>query len=133
MKSSVILRTGGRLLLPVSGLFSLYILLRGHNEPGGGFIGGLIAAAGLAIYALPRGREALYRVLLMRPATLAALGLLLAVSGGLPGLLVGEQFLAHQWAAPGGFAIGTTLIFDAGVYLVVVGSVLLFLSLYLED
>lgn len=133
MKPSLILRTGGRLLLPVAGLFSIYILLRGHNEPGGGFIGGLIAAAGLAIYALPRGRESLYRVLRMRPATLAAVGLLLATIAGAIGLIAGEPFLTHQWAAPGGLAVGTTLIFDAGVYLVVVGAVLLFLSLYLED
>jgi len=114
-------------------VFSIYILLRGHNEPGGGFIGGLIAAAGLAIYALPRGRKALYRTVRARPSSIAAAGLLLAVIGGLPGLLIGHPFLTHQWAAPGGIAVGTTMIFDTGVYLVVVGAVLLFLALYLDD
>lgn len=133
MNGSIILRTGGRILLPIAGLFSIYILLRGHNDPGGGFIGGLIAAAGLVVYALPRGREALYRMLRARPSTIAAIGLLLAVLGGLPGLLGGGAFMTHRWAAPAGIAVGTTLIFDTGVYLVVIGAVLLFLSLYLED
>jgi len=68
-----------------------------------------------------------------RPSTIAAIGLLLAVLGGLPGLLAGGAFMTHQWAAPAGIAVGTTLIFDTGVYLVVIGAVLLFLSLYLED
>ncbi len=133
MKGSIILRTGGQILLPIAGLFSIYILLRGHNDPGGGFIGGLIAAAGLVTYALPRGREALYRMLRARPSTIAAIGLLLAVLGGLPGLLAGGAFMTHQWVAPAGIAVGTTLIFDTGVYLVVIGAVLLFLSMYLED
>ena len=55
----LILRVCGRLVLPVALAFSLFLLWRGHNEPGGGFVGGLMAAAGLAIYALPRGRAAL--------------------------------------------------------------------------
>jgi multicomponent Na+:H+ antiporter subunit B len=132
--NSPILSLGGRLLLPVAIGFSLWLLLRGHNEPGGGFIGGLVAAAGIAIHSLPRGRRSMARLLRIAPTTIAAAGLLLAAISGLPGLLVEGPFLTHQWVtAPGGLALGTTLIFDCGVYLAVAGSILAFLAPYLED
>ena len=132
--NSPILAVGGRLLLPVTLAFSLWLLWRGHNEPGGGFIGGLVAAAGVAVHSLPRGRRSMARLLRIHPTTIAAVGLLLALSSALPGLLLHEPFLTHQWiVAPGGLALGTTLMFDCGVYLAVVGSVLAFLSPYLEE
>ena len=52
---SLILTTGARLLIGLFLVFSLYVLLRGHNAPGGGFIGGLIAACGFAIHAFASG------------------------------------------------------------------------------
>ncbi len=130
--NSVILHTSSRLVLPAALLFSIYVLLRGHNEPGGGFIGGLIAAAGLAIHALPRGRDALLPLLRLSPKVIMGTGLILALVSGMPALLLAKPFLTHQWIFPGGFAIGTTLVFDLGVYLVVVGAVLTFFSYYLE-
>jgi multicomponent Na+:H+ antiporter subunit B len=129
--NSLILRTTGRLILPAALLFSVYVLLRGHNEPGGGFIGGLIAAAGIAVHALPRGRAALLSLLRISPKAYIGAGLALAIAAGLPGLGLAEPFLTHQWALPA-FGLGTTLIFDLGVYLVVVGAVLTFMSYYLE-
>jgi multicomponent Na+:H+ antiporter subunit B len=130
----MILGTVGRLLLPVSLAFSLWLLWRGHNEPGGGFVGGLVAAAGVAVHSLPRGRRSMARLLRLRPATIAAGGLLLATFSGVPALLSHEPFLTHQWVtAPGGLALGTALLFDCGVYLAVAGSVLAFLSPYLEE
>lgn len=131
--TSLILKTSGRVILPLALMFSVYVLLRGHNEPGGGFIGGLIAAAGLTVYALPRGRDALVSVIRVWPAALIGAGLALALVSGLPGLLLDGPFLTHQWAAPGGVAIGTTLVFDLGVYLTVIGAVLTFLVQYLEE
>lgn len=132
--NSPILRSGSRLVLPLALLFSLYLLWRGHNEPGGGFVGGLMAAAGFTVYALPRGKEALLSMLKLAPKTIAGIGLLLAVASGLPALLVGEPFLTHQWRLwDSGLAIGTALIFDVGVYLTVLGSVLAFLSFYLTE
>ncbi len=132
--ASVVLRVAGQFLLPIALVFSLFLLWRGHNEPGGGFVGGLVAAAGFAVHALPRGRGALLRALRVPPASIAAAGLVLALLSGVPALLGGAAFLTHQWfVADGGFAIGTALLFDVGVYLAVVGSVLAFLAFYLDD
>lgn len=129
--NSIILRTSSRLVLPAAIIFSLYVLLRGHNEPGGGFIGGLIAAAGLTVHALPRGRDALLATLRMSPKTLIGIGLTLALVSGVPALLLSTPYLTHQWWAPA-WGLGTTLIFDVGVYLTVVGSILTFFSYYSE-
>lgn len=131
--NSLILRTSGRIILPLALVFSLYVLLRGHNEPGGGFIGGLIAAAGLAVYALPRGQAALISLIRVWPKAIIGVGLALGLVSGLPALAMDMPLLTHQWVFPGGLALGTTLVFDVGVYLVVVGAVLTFLVPYLED
>ena len=74
MRDSLILRTTTRLLLPLLVMFSLFILLRGHNEPGGGFIGGLLAAGGLCLYLLAHGADATRRLLRVDPRTLIGIG-----------------------------------------------------------
>jgi multicomponent Na+:H+ antiporter subunit B len=130
--NSIVLHTSSRIVLPVAVLFSLYVLFRGHNEPGGGFIGGLIAAAGYCVYALPRGREVLLKRLKISPETLIGSGLVLALLAGLPALAIGEPFLRQLWLAPA-FGLGTTLVFDIGVYLAVLGAVLMLVALYMED
>lgn len=132
--NALILRVAGRFLLPMALLFSLYLLWRGHNEPGGGFVGGLVAAAGFTVYALPRGRAALLAALRWPPAAVAGTGLLLALLAGGPGLLAEAPFLTHQWVlTEGGLALGTALIFDVGVYLAVLGAVTAFVSYYLDE
>lgn len=132
--NSLILTAGGRLLLPLSVAFSLWLLWRGHNEPGGGFVGGLVAAAGVAVHSLPRGRRSMHALLRLRPATIAAVGVLLALGSGIPSLVSGAPLLTHQWIeTAGGLAVGTTVLFDCGVYLAVAGSVLAFLAPYLDD
>lgn len=132
--NSPILHTAGRLLLPLALLFSLYLLWRGHNEPGGGFVGGLVAAAGFTVHALPRGRAALMAALRCPPLSIAGVGLLLALVSGLPALLGLAPFLTHQWQVwDNGFAVGTALLFDIGVYLAVLGSVCAFVGFYLGE
>ena len=133
MNHSLILHYSGRIILPLAMLFSIYLYLRGHNAPGGGFVGGLVAAAGLTVYALPRGSRCLRRLLVLSPPSLAGLGVLCAMASGLPALGLGQSFLTHQWSdhLPA-LVAGTPVLFDLGVYLVVIGSVLTFLSLYLE-
>ncbi|MFC3340646.1 MnhB domain-containing protein [Paracandidimonas soli] len=131
--NSVVFKVGSSVVLPFALLLSLYLLWRGHNEPGGGFIGGLIAAAGYASYALPRGYAALKRVLPIDALQLLALGLGAALISGLPGLQGSLAYLTHAWTEVGTIALGTTLLFDIGVYLTVLGAILTFLSFFLEQ
>ena len=113
---------------------SLILLWRGHNEPGGGFVGGLVAAMAFSLVALSQGVAHARRVLRIHPAILAGMGVALAVISGLPGLLAGAGFLTHQWLIfENGFKVGTTLIFDVGVYCTVMGGMLcIVLRLYDE-
>jgi len=127
--NSLILRWSARYILAIALPFSIWILLRGHNAPGGGFIGGLIAASGLALYALSVGTREVRSVMRLDPKIYVGLGLLCAAASGLPGLLgTGQAFLTHRWlmVAMGGdtLHLGTTILFDIGVYLVVVGALL---------
>ena len=126
---SLILRTAARFLLPLLLLFSIFLLLRGHNEPGGGFSGGLVAAVAFTLLAVGTDVPTVRRALQLPPRSLIGLGLLVATASGVVGLLGGGPLLTGHWvdlALPGGvtIAIGTPLVFDVGVYLVVVGVVL---------
>ena len=107
------------------------VLLRGHDEIGGGFIGGLTAALAFAIVSLADGVERARERLRLHPLSLAGAGLLLALASGLPGLVVHGDFLRHLWfeADVLGMRVkqGTTLLFDLGVYVAVLGAVLSFL------
>lgn len=127
---SLILRTTGHLLLPLLLVFSIFLLLRGHNEPGGGFIGGLVAAAAIILYLFSMDISAARRVLRVDPRDLIGAGMIAAVLSAVPGALLGDPFFTAQWwelYVPGFGAIklSTVLVFDIGVYLVVIGSVLM--------
>jgi multicomponent Na+:H+ antiporter subunit B len=99
---------------------SLWVLLRGHNEPGGGFIGGLVAVSASILWAVAQGSDAAARRLpLGSPAALAALGVGLGALAGVPALLQGQPFLTHWWGAG---PLSTVLLFDIGVYLCVWGA-----------
>ena len=104
---------------------SIWILLRGHNAPGGGFIGGLIAAIGVIVLALAAGPVAARRAMRLPPVVVAGIGLFAAAASAIPGVLAGEPALTHLWTTLDlGIVVldlGTTLVFDIGVYLVVVG------------
>jgi multicomponent Na+:H+ antiporter subunit B len=130
MRPSLILRTAARFLLVLLLLFSIFELLRGHNEPGGGFIGGLLAAGGFGLYLLAYDARKSARLLRFGPLTLIAAGLLMAAAAGSAGLLAGESFLQGLWyprPVPGIGKVSTVLVFDIGVYLVVLGTALLIL------
>jgi len=126
--TSTILRTATRFLMPLLLLFALFLLLRGHNEPGGGFVGGLVVSAAFILYAIAYGGNAGRRALLVDPFRLLGIGLLVALGSGIPALVRGRPFLTAMWTTVGidGFvvAVGTPLIFDVGVFLVVIGVVL---------
>jgi multicomponent Na+:H+ antiporter subunit B len=135
--SSLILRTATRFLMPLLLLFALFLLLRGHNEPGGGFVGGLVVAAAFVLYAISAGVSASRHALLIRPSTLLSVGLLVALASALPALLVGRPFMSALWmefgSGTGAWAIGTPLVFDVGVFLAVIGVVLTIVFTLAED
>jgi multicomponent Na+:H+ antiporter subunit B len=133
---SLILATAIRLLLPLMLLFSLFLLLRGHNEPGGGFVGGLVVAAAFALYTLAHGEKEGRRMLRVAPLQLVATGLLIALTSGLLPLLAGQPFLTALWSsfpAPVIGHAGTPLLFDLGVYLLVAGMSLLIIFTLMEE
>lgn len=137
--TSLILSAMARLLLPLLVLFSIFLLFRGHNYPGGGFAGGLVAAAAIALYAIAYDVRSTRRVMPTSPRVLTGAGLLLAVASGVVPLASGQAFMTGRWVSIhlkdlGEIHIGTPLLFDAGVYLVVVGVTLtLVLALAEED
>lgn len=119
-----ILPAAARLVIPVQCLFAIYLLLRGHNLPGGGFIGGLVFASAIVL------RDMVMPVNAKRfdPFGLAGIGLLVAVFSACLPLFIGQQFFTGLWGGPdlyvptvGKVKLGTPLLFDIGVFLVVTG------------
>jgi multisubunit Na+/H+ antiporter MnhB subunit len=122
--NSPIFRVGFHIVFFVSQVLAIYLLLRGHNLPGGGFIGGLVCALALVVLSFDVGVARVKRLLRVDPLLIAILGLCLAVLSTLVGPLVGDAFMQHyngHLDILGGLPIGTPLLFDAGVFLVVVG------------
>ena len=116
------------MLMPLLLLFAVFLLLRGHNEPGGGFVGGLVVASSFVLYSIAFGVDAARRALLVRPATLLGAGLFVALTSGLAAVVAGRPFMTALWTevgeGSGALALGTPLVFDIGVFLAVVGVVL---------
>ncbi|HET9265997.1 MAG TPA: Na+/H+ antiporter subunit B [Vicinamibacterales bacterium] len=130
--TSQIFRAAARILMPLLLLFSIFLLVRGHNQPGGGFVGGLVASAAFALYSIAYGVERARRALLVEPLTLLGAGLLIALVSGLPAALRGQPFLTAQWMLQP-VVIGTPLVFDVGVFLVVTGVVLMMVFTLAEE
>jgi len=119
---SPILRAAARSVVPLVALLSLVFLVRGHHEPGGGFVGGLAAASAAVLHAFAFGLDATRARLF--PDRLIAAGLALALGAGALGIPLGDGFLAGVWLpvqVPALGKLGTPLLFDAGVFLVVFG------------
>lgn len=134
--STLILRTATRYLVPLLLLFSLFLLWRGHHEPGGGFVGGLVAATAFVLIGLAEGPAMARRVLRLPPTLLIPIGLATSTCSGVPALVQGRPFLAAVWSksgGAGGLELGTPLLFDLGVYLTVMGVVLSILLALMED
>lgn len=126
---SFILQTAASILFFLVNIFALYLLLRGHNLPGGGFIAGLASAISVVLLGLALGFEELETWIRFDPMRLAGLGLLISLISALLPLIPffpGESFFQNHmfhWEIPiiGKLHVGTTLLFDVGVLLVVVG------------
>jgi len=127
-----ILATFARLLLPLALLVSVFIFLRGHNLPGGGFIAGLITAIALIMQYLANGAAWTQARLPARTHPWIAAGLVVAFATGLASWLLGRPFLTSAFGHPtlpllGELPLASAMAFDLGVYLVVVGATLLIL------
>ncbi|MFD1694884.1 Na+/H+ antiporter subunit B [Roseibium aestuarii] len=125
--NTIIFRTIAPYLAALMILFSIFVLLRGHNEPGGGFIGGLIAASALAIYGIACGVTSVRRAIRVHPMSLAAFGLFIAALAGLPSLVLKQSYMTTQFVELHAFGtqidLLTPMLFDLGVYFVVVGAI----------
>lgn len=124
MKRSMILSTAANFIVPLLLLFSFFLLLRGHNLPGGGFVGGLTAVAAYALYFIAKGIEEAKSLLKIEPIVIISFGLAMALFSGFLSTWLGYQFLEGYWwdyKFPVIGKVGTPLIFDIGVYFLVLG------------
>jgi multicomponent Na+:H+ antiporter subunit B len=125
--NTLIFRTIAPLITVIMVAFSIFVMLRGHNAPGGGFIGGLIAAAAVAIYGIAIGPNAARRALKADPLAYAGFGVALAGISGLVSAIWGFPYLTGLWAflelGDTKIAVSTPLVFDIGVYFAVFGTI----------
>lgn len=128
--NSTILNITARYLAPVIFLLSLVVLYRGHNYPGGGFIGGLLAVSACLLVVLARGWKVTEAKWWPDSIALLVTGLAVTAVSGLLGVFAGEAFLTGLWLPAlevpvlGKVKLGTPLLFDLGVYLAVMGFTL---------
>lgn len=115
-------------MLPIFLIFSVFLLLRGHDLPGGGFTGGLTASTGIVLYMLAYGPSAVRRAIKLDLKSVIGSGLSVAILASMLGVFLGKPFFKAIWVEiPVGdtkLKLGTPLLFDVGVYMVVVGVVL---------
>ncbi len=124
MIDSPILATATVALAPAMVAASLWLLVRGHDAVGGGFIGGLTAGAAVVLLYFSRGHGRIWQSRLLRIVPLVGSGLLVAAIYGLGGLLLAGAFLSGaKVQLPFGIEVAASLVFDVGVYLVVIGMV----------
>ncbi len=128
MQSHILKIAAKHLLWPFL-IISLIILWRGHNQPGGGFIGGLVAASAFILYNVAYGLEEARGKLRIDTRTLITIGLSVALFSVMLSLALGKPLMTGLWIdlhlpLLGEQHFGTPLLFDAGVYLVVVGVIL---------
>lgn len=121
--SNSILPAAARIVIPAQYVMSIYLLLRGHNLPGGGFIGGLVLASAMVLRAMvDPSRQPKFDLIAM-----AGIGLLTSITAAVIPLFSGNEWFTGIWGgsfwlpAIGKVKIGTVLFFDIGVFLVVTG------------
>jgi multicomponent Na+:H+ antiporter subunit A len=132
-RRSVILEVCVRAEFHTLVLISLYLLFAGHNQPGGGFAGGLVASCAFCLLFVAGGEGSVRRVLRIPPTTLLGVGMLCSILTGVVSLALGGEFLESAVVERSVDLLGkvkgsSVLFFDIGVYLVVLGMVLLLLE-----
>ena len=126
---SLILEEAERWLFRLILLVSLFLMVRGHNAPGGGFIGGLVAGAAFTLRHLSGRTGEVDLCGRVRPHVLLGTGVLVAVTTAMAPLFAGDALLesavlAGDWPVVGRFKLVSAAVFDLGVYLAVIGFVL---------
>lgn len=124
---SRILKTATYYLIPVLLLFSVFILLRGHYKPGGGFVGGLIASIAFVMHSFANSVEKTIRLLRHHPFKLIPVGLIISFISAVAPLFLGQPVMTGLWynePVPIIGMIGSALFFDLGVYILVIGVTL---------
>ena len=138
MKRSVIVDVTARLILPSTLLFALHLLLVGHDRPGGGFVGGLVAGATVALIYVAGGMADVRTVVPWRPWTILGAGLVLAAGVATVPVLLDEPVMQGwkfyvTFPLLGEAKITSALVFDIGVAAVVVGLVFMVFEAFGDD
>lgn len=136
--NNMMLQVSMRIIALIIITFSVYLFLAGHNDPGGGFIGGLMTASGILVLYLAFDMKIITKSLPFNFSAMIGFGLVFAVSTGMISVFLGEPFLKQffgyfQFLKFGEVEWTTALLFDLGVYLVVVGSALTIILAIAED
>lgn len=129
--NSVILQLATRYVSSLLVFFAFVALLRGHNNPGGGFIGGLLAALAIVFYSFAFDRRQVQENLKIKPTGYVAIGLAFVLSSLLPSLLKSQVLMKGVWVniplgILGELEVGSPLLFDIGVFMAVIGVTLMF-------
>lgn len=130
--NSLILQIASKYIKSILLLFAILALLRGHNHPGGGFIGGLLAALSIVFSGLAYTNQQALKKLRIKPEQFIGIGLLFILLSFLPALLANQALMKGMWLSVDFFGVytlklGTPLLFDVGVFFAVIGVTLLFL------
>ncbi|SBS33391.1 Na(+)/H(+) antiporter subunit A [Marinomonas aquimarina] len=120
---SLIFTTTAQIVSTLMLVFSVYLLMRGHNEPGGGFIGALIAVIGLALLMFAKSPKYVRDRLHYSPMGIAMFGICLSFIAGLLSMAFHLPFLTGLWWKDV-LPLGTPLLFDVGIYFAIIGGVM---------
>lgn len=133
VKHPLMAKVVSQMILPLALMVSVYVLLRGHNVPGGGFIAGLITASAVILQYMTNGVDWVKERFDYNYQTVAAIGVMIALFTGLGSWFFGHAFLTSwfthvDWPIVGEFEFATAMLFDIGVYLTVIGATLMILA-----
>ncbi|MGD9798440.1 MAG: MnhB domain-containing protein [Acidimicrobiia bacterium] len=137
-RRSLVLDTTLRLVTDAALVLSVYLLFAGHNQPGGGFVGGLVAGSAVALRYIAGGLQEIHATAPMRPWTFLSVGLALAAGAALVPVAFGrapldQRAFEGQLAVLGDLKLTTATVFDGGVYLIVIGLVFMIFEGLGED
>lgn len=124
---NIILRTATAYLIPLLLLFSVFLLLRGHYHPGGGFVGGLVASIAFVLHGFAFKMQNTLRLMKFHPSKFIPVGLSVSIISSILPMFFKKPVMTGLWLnkpLPILGNVGTSLFFDIGVYLVVVGVTL---------